>query len=422
VLLATLLAPFAIGVTWGQPVERLRGMLALLMLFESAMLGTFMAQDMLLFYVFWEVALIPALFLVGVWGGAEGPRAALKMFLYTFSGSVLMLLGIIGLYLLHAQHGATTFEIGTILADLRSGAFVLDPAMERLLFGAFFLAFAIKLGLWPLHTWVPAAYGAAPTPVAIMLAAVMSKFGAYGLIRFNLALFPHAAEWAAPTVAILALIGMLYAAATAYAQSDTQRLVAYSSVSHMNAITLGIFSLNVIGISGAAVQMLAHGVNTAALLLVVAVLYERRGTREIGAFGGLWKTMPVFGGLTLLVVLATMGLPGLNAFVGEFAIMQGTFSSPVLGWPFAGVAVLGVILVAVYMLRMFRVGFMGEAREGDAPGDLGRRELIGLALLAVLIVAAGLYPNPLLAPLQGTVDSLAQHLGPTAATLTGGGR
>jgi NADH-quinone oxidoreductase subunit M len=419
VVLTTLLTPFAIGAVWGQPAGRQRGMLALLLAFESAMLGTFMAQDMLLFYVFWEVALIPAVFLIGIWGGEGGLRAALKMFLYTFSGSVLMLLGIIGVYLLHAQAGATTFDIGTIVADVRSGAFVIEPAVERLLFGAFFAAFAVKLALWPFHTWVPAAYTAAPTPVAIMLAAVMSKFGTYGLIRFNLALFPDAAQWAAPAVAILAVIGILYAATTAFAQTDVQRLVAYSSVSHMNAIALGIFALNAIGISGAVVQMLAHGVNTAALLLVVAVLYERRGTREITAFGGLWKTMPAFGGLTLLIILASMGLPGLNAFIGEFTIMQGAFSSPLLGWPFAGGAVIGVILVAAYMLRMFRIGFMGEARDGDGLRDLSRREGLSLALLAVAMLAAGLYPSPLFAPLQGAVDGLVQHLGPAMAALGG---
>ncbi len=419
VLLATLLAPFAIGAAWGLPVARQRGMLALLLAFEAAMLGTFMSQDMLLFYVFWEVALIPAVFLIGIWGGTDGPRAALKMFLYTFSGSVLMLLGVIGVYLLHAQQGATTFDIGTIVADVRSGAFVLDPALERLLFGAFFAAFAVKLGLWPFHTWVPAAYTAAPTPVAIMLAGVMSKFGTYGLIRFSLALFPQASQWAAPAVAILAVIGIIYAAATAFAQTDVQRLVAYSSVSHMNAIALGIFALNAIGISGAVVQMVAHGVNTAALLLVAAVLYERRGTREITAFSGLWKTMPVYGGLTLLAVLASMGLPGLNAFIGEFTIMQGAFSSPTLGWPFAGGAVIGVVLVAAYMLRMFRTGFLGEAREGEGLRDLSRREALSLALLAVAMVAAGLFPSLLFAPLQGAVDGLVQHLAPAAAALGG---
>ncbi|MEI7770749.1 MAG: NADH-quinone oxidoreductase subunit M [Chloroflexales bacterium] len=411
VLLAALLAPFAIGAAWGMPADRQRGMLALLLVFEAAMLGTFMAQDMLLFYVLWEIALIPAVFLIGIWGGADGPRAALKMFLYTFSGSVLMLLGIIGVYMLHlSATGTPTFDTAQIVADLRSGAFVIDPATERLLFGAFFAAFAIKLALWPFHTWVPAAYTAAPTPAAIMLAAVMSKFGTYGLIRFNLALFPQAAQWAAPAIAILAVIGILYAAITAFAQTDMQRLVAYSSVSHMNAIALGIFALNAIGLSGAVVQMVAHGVNTAAILLLVAVLYERRGTREITAFGGLWKTMPAYAGVTLLVILATMGLPGLNAFIGEFTILQGVFSSQALGlgWPFAGGAVLGVILVAAYLLHMFRVGFMGDPRGTEGLPDLNRREGISLAILAVAIIAAGLFPSLLLAPLQGAVEGLVR--------------
>ncbi|NTW02856.1 MAG: NADH-quinone oxidoreductase subunit M, partial [Oscillochloris sp.] len=359
-------------------------------------------------------------FLIGIWGGAQGPRAALKMFLYTFSGSVLMLFGIIGVYLLHqAATGTTTFDMAQIVTDMRSGAFVIDPTIERLLFGAFFAAFAIKLALWPFHTWVPAAYTAAPAPVAIMLAAIMSKFGTYGMIRFNLTLFPQAAQWAAPAIAILAVIGIIYAAVAAFAQTDMQRLVAYSSISHMNAIVLGIFALNAIGISGAVVQMVAHGVNTAALLILVAVLYERRGTREITAFSGLWKAMPIYSSLALLVFLASMGLPGLNAFIGELTIMQGTFSSQVLGWPFAGGAVIGVILVAAYMLRMFRISFMGEVRDESKLIDLNRREQISLAILAITIVAAGLYPNILFAPLQSTVDGIVQHLGPAIAASAG---
>jgi NADH-quinone oxidoreductase subunit M len=424
VVLATLLAPFAIGATWGQRQPQSRTLLALLLLFEAAMLGTFMAQDMLLFYIFWEVALIPVVFLIGIWGGAAGPRAALRMFLYTFSGSVLMLLGIIALYILHRNAMAAanpgylgSFSIPQITDDIRKGAFVIDPAIERLLFGAFFAAFAIKLALWPFHTWLPDAYSAAPTPVVILLAAVMSKFGTYGLIRFNLSLFPHAAQWAAPAVAILAVIGIIYAAAVAFAQNDMQRLVAYSSVSHMNAIALGIFALNAIGISGALVQMVSHGVNTAALLLLIAVLYERRGTRELSAYGGLWKVMPAYAGVTLLVILASMGLPGLNAFIGEFTIMQGAFSSPTLGWPFAGGAVIGVILVAAYMLRMFRLGFMGDARASEGLADLSRREGLTLALIAIPIVAAGLFPNLIFAPLQGAVESLMQHLGPATQAL-----
>jgi NADH-quinone oxidoreductase subunit M len=429
IVLTAFLAPFAVLVA-GRANANLRTMLALLLVLETGMLGVFAAQDLLLFYVFWEVSLLPMVFLVGMWGGHGRSRAALRLFLYTFSGSVLMLAGIISLYVLHRNAMAAaipgytgTFELSQILLDLRSGAFVIDPLTQRLLFGAFFVAFAIKLALWPLHTWLPDAYTAAPTPAAILLAAVMSKFGTYGLIRFNLTLFPEVAGWAAPAIATLAVIGIVYGAVVAFGQTDMQRLVAYASISHLNFIALGIFALNAIGISGAIVQMVNHGINTAALLLLVAVLYERRQIRDLAAFGGLWKVMPVYAGVTLLVLLATMGLPGLNAFVGELTVMQGAFTSPVLGWPYVIGATLGVILTAAYLLRMFRVGFMGEvdsAANAELP-DLTRRERLIFAGLAVPVIALGLFPGVLFAPLQGTVAGLVQEylvpittaLGPT---------
>jgi len=402
VLLTALLAPFAVGATWSRFVERPRGMVALLLLAETAFLGVFLAQDMLLFYVFYELALLPMVFLVGMWGSGARSAAALKLFLFTFAGSVLMLVGIIALYVLHrAQTGVATFDIAQITASLRSGLFVLPLGTERLLFGAFFAAFAVKLALWPLHTWVPDAYGAAPIPAAIMLAGAMSKFGTYGLIRFNLNLFPQAAEWAAPAVGILAVIGIIYAAIVAYAQSDTQRVVAYSSVSHMNFIALGIFALNPLGLNGAVFQMVAHGLTTAFLLLLVGVLLERRGTRELAAFSGLWKSMPAYGGLALLALLASAGLPGLISFVGEFTIMQGVFTSTVLGYPFAAGAAVGVILAAVYTLRWFQIGFMGES-DGTASADLAPHERLALGALALAVIVGGLYPNLILGFLSST--------------------
>jgi NADH-quinone oxidoreductase subunit M len=424
--LTAFLAPFAV-VMAGRSTPKLRTMLALILLLETGMLGVFAAQDLLLFYVFWEVALLPMVFLVGMWGGHGRSRAALRLFLYTFSGSVLMLFGIIALYVLHrnaimlTNPGYTgTFELSQILLDLRSGAFVIDPLMQRILFGTFFIAFAIKLALWPLHTWLPDAYTAAPTPAAILLAAVMSKFGTYGLIRFNLTLFPEVASWAAPAIATLAVIGIIYGAIVAFAQTDMQRLVAYASISHLNFIALGIFALNAIGISGAIVQMVNHGINTAALMLIVAVLYDRRQIRDVSAFGGLWKVMPAYAGLTLLVLLATMGLPGLNAFVGELTVMQGAFTSVVLGWQYVVGAAIGVILTAAYLLRMFRIGFMGEvenAANADLP-DLNRREKLIFAGLVVPVVAFGLFPGVLFAPLQGTVAGLVQeYLAPITTAL-----
>lgn len=421
VLLTAFLAPFAVAATWSRFAERTRSMLALLLLAETAFLGVFLVQDMLLFYIFFDMALLPIVFLIGMWGGEGRGAAALKLFLYTFAGSVLMLVGIIALYVLHRNAIAATnpgfpgtFDLARITADLRSGAFTLTPATERLLFGAFFAAFAVKLALWPLHTWVPDAYGTAPTPAAIMLAAVMSKFGTYGLIRFNLGLFPQAADWAAPAVGVLAVIGILYAAIVAYAQNDMQRLVAYSSISHMNFIALGIFALNAIGINGAIFQMVAHGLTMAFLFLIVAVLYERRELRELSAFGGLWKLMPTFGGLALVALLATAGLPGLMSFVGEFTIMQGVLLSPTLGWPFATGAAVGVILAAAYTLRWFRIAFMGEAdpAHSQALPDLSGRERLLLGVLCAALVAFGLFPNLLLAPIGISVDALMAALAP----------
>ncbi|GAB4426197.1 MAG: NADH-quinone oxidoreductase subunit M [Chloroflexi bacterium OHK40] len=427
-LLTALLAPFAVAATASRFTRQSRAMLGLLLLAETAFLGVFLAQDMLLFYVFYELALVPLVFLVGVWGGAGRTAAAMKLFLYTFAGSVLMLVGIIALYVLHRDAMAAltpgypgTFNLAQIVADMRSGAFVLAPVAERLLFGAFFAAFAVKLALWPLHTWLPDAYGAAPTPAVLMLAAVMSKFGTYGLIRFNLALFPQAAEWAAPAIAVLAVIGIIYAAMVAFAQSDLQRMVAYSSVSHMNFIVLGIFALNTIGLNGALFQMVAHGIITALLLLLVAALYERRGIRELSSFGGLWKVMPAYSSLTLLALLAAAGLPGLVGFVGEFTIMQGVFLSPVLGWPFALGAAVGVVLAAVYALRWFRAAFMGEVENSAnlALADLTRRERLALGSLAAAVVIGGLFPNLVLALTGGSVEGLIANVAPILGRVAG---
>jgi NADH-quinone oxidoreductase subunit M len=428
VLLTAFLSPFAVAATWSRFAQQTRAMLALLLLAETTFLGVFLVQDMLLFYAFYEMALLPIVFLIGMWGGAGRGAAALKLFLYTFASSVLMLIGIIALYVLHRNAIAAadpgfvgTFDLARITADLRSGAFTLTPVAERLLFGAFFAAFAVKLALWPLHTWVPDAYGAAPTSAAIMLAAVMAKFGTYGLIRFNLALFPQAAEWAAPAVGVLAVIGIIYAATVAYAQSDMQRVVAYSSVSHMNFIVLGIFALNTIGLNGAIFQMVAHGLTMAFLFLMVAVLYERREVRELSAYGGLWKLMPAYGGLALFGLVAAAGFPGLMSFIGEFTIMQGVLVSPALGWPFAAGAAVGVILAAVYTLRWFRIAFMGEGDVALSPAlpDLNGRERLLLGALTVALVAFGLFPNLLLATIGSSVDTLVAALGPLIAPAPG---
>jgi NADH-quinone oxidoreductase subunit M len=268
--------------------------------------------------------------------------------------------------------------------------------------------------LWPFHTWLPDAHVQAPTAGSIILAGVLLKLGTYGLIRFNLMLFPEASRWAAPAIGILAVIGILYGAAVAFAQSDMKKLVAYSSVSHMGFIVLGIFALNTEGISGAVLQMINHGLSTGALFLAVGIIYERRHTRELSAFGGLWTAMPVYGGLTLVMVLSSAGLPGLNGFIGEYTIMQGTFLSPELGWQFVAFAVIGVILAAVYLLRMFRVAFMGEPdrseHEHEPLSDLNAYELTAMVVLLIPIVGIGLFPSLLFTPMQHSVADIVQTL------------
>ncbi len=413
VLLTTFLSPIVILSTWDSVHKQVRYFMVLLLLLETAMIGVFVALDLFLFYIFWEFTLIPMAFLIGIWGGERRVYAAVKFFLYTFAGSVLMLLAIIALYILHGQAtGTYTFSFTQIVSSLRGGDLLLDANLERALFGAFFLAFAIKVPMWPFHTWLPDAHVEAPTAGSVILAGVLLKLGTYGLIRFNLTLFPEAAQWAAPAIAILAIIGIVYGAIVAYAQTDMKKLVAYSSVSHMGFIVLGIFALNGVGISGAILQMINHGLSTGALFLIVGVLYERRHTRELSEFGGLWNVMPVYAGLTLLVVLSSAGLPGLNGFIGEFTIMQGAFLAPELGWPYLSFAVLGVVLAAVYLLKMFRMTFMGEVTNPENANlkDLNDRELINLLLLSVPIVIIGLFPSLFFAPMQSGVAEVLRSI------------
>lgn len=413
VLLTTFLTPIVILSTWDSVHKQVRYFQVLLLLLETAMIGVFVAQDLFLFYIFWEFTLIPMALLIGIWGSTNRVYAATKFFLYTFAASVLMLLAIIALYVLHGQAtGVYTFDFIQLTAALRSGALPLDAGLERMLFGAFFAAFAVKAPLWPFHTWLPDAHVEAPTAGSVILAGVLLKLGTYGLIRFNLTLFPEASRWAAPAIAVLAVIGIIYGAAVAFAQTDMKKLVAYSSVSHMGFVVLGIFALNAEGITGALLQMINHGLSTGALFLVVGVLYERRHTRELAAYGGLWKVMPVYAGLTLLIVLSSAGLPGLNGFIGEFTIMQGAFLSPELGWPFMAFAVLGVVLAAVYLLRMFRGAFMGEVThpENAELKDLNSRELTTLVLLSIPIVVIGLVPTLFFGPMQSSVAAVMRGL------------
>jgi NADH-quinone oxidoreductase subunit M len=398
VLLTTFLTPLAILSAWKAIEDRVKGFMTFFLLLEVGMLGVFLSLDMVLFYVFWEFTLIPMYFLIGLWGGERRIYAAVKFFLYTMAGSVLMLAGILWIGL---NFG------GFDLTQLAGGA--IPPTAQLWLFGAFGLAFAIKVPMWPLHSWLPDAHTEAPTAGSVILAGVLLKMGAYGFLRFNLPLFPNASVTLAPWMAGLAVIGILYGALVAYRQKDVKRLVAYSSISHLGFVVLGIFALNLQGLQGAILQMVNHGLSTGALFLIVGMLYERRHTRFLEDFGGLWKVVPVLGSLALITTLSSAGLPGLNGFVGEFTILLGAFSSDVLGSPwFAGVAALGVILAAVYLLFMFQKLFLGPVthEENQKLKDLSVREILVLAPILVLVFWIGIYPKPFLLLMAPAVEKL----------------
>lgn len=410
VLLTTFLTPIAILSTWKAVEEQVKGFMIFFLLLEVGMLGVFLALDLVLFYIFWEFTLIPMYFLIGVWGGKNRIYAAVKFFLFTMAGSVLMLLAIIYLGL---QAGSFSQPELVANSSLFAGA-------QLVLFLAFAIAFAIKVPVFPLHTWLPDAHVEAPTAGSVILAGVLLKMGAYGFLRFNLPLFPQASVQAAPVMAILAIIGILYGGAVAFAQKDIKKLVAYSSVAHLGFVMLGIFALNPEGLSGGILQMVNHGISTGALFLLVGMIYERRHTREMSEYGGLWKAMPIFGGISLVVVLSSVGLPGLNGFVGEFTILLGAFGSKVFGSPwFAGIATLGVILAAAYLLKMFEKTFLGPItkEENKSLKDLNLREIITMVPLLALIFWLGIYPQPFFNLINPAVERLVQLVQSAALVL-----
>jgi NADH-quinone oxidoreductase subunit M len=409
VLLAVVLTPLAILASWSI-ANRANEYFIFMLLLETGMIGVFVSLDLFLFYLFWEVMLVPMYFLIGVWGGQRRIYAAMKFVLYTMIGSVLMLVAIIALYFLHGNAtGTYTFSYPDILSAIVSGSLILDPQAELYLFLAFFLAFAVKVPLFPFHTWLPDAHVEAPTAGSVLLAGVLLKMGAYGLVRFNLPLFPNISELFAPLISLLAIVGIIYGALVALVQPDMKKLVAYSSVSHMGFVVLGIFSFTVQGIEGAVYQMLAHGVSTGALFLLVGVIYERRHTREIAEFGGLAHRMPVFASFFLIVTLSSIGLPGLNGFVGEFLVLLGTFG---VNKTRAAVAALGVILSAVYMLWMYQRVIWGEVTNEKNVNltDLNGRERAMIIPLLILIVWMGMYSNHFIRPMDASVNRIMNRL------------
>jgi NADH-quinone oxidoreductase subunit M len=412
VLLTTFIMPLAILASFNPIKERPHLFYTLMLLMEWAMIGVFVAQDLFLFYVFWEVTLVPMYFLIGIWGAEDRIYAAIKFFLYTMAGSLLMLLAILWL-----GNQAGTFALPDILNQINSGELTFGTVTGRWLFLAFGIAFAIKVPMWPLHSWLPDAHVQAPTAGSVVLAGVLLKMGTYGFIRFNLQLFPEASETFAPYISALAVIGIIYGAWVCYGQKDMKKLVAYSSISHLGFVMLGIFSLDPAGIQGAILQMVNHGVSTGGLFLLVGVLYERRHTKLMSAFGGIWKAMPLYSGVALVVVLSSMGLPGMNGFVGEFTILLGAAGSKVIGWWFTPLAAVGVILAAIYMLYMFNTVFMGslDKDENKRLPDLNWQELWSLIPILILIFAIGLQAGFFFKYMDGSVKHLVDHVNAVVA-------
>jgi len=401
VLLTTFLTAVAILSSYAAITTSVKEYMICMLLLETGMLGVFVALDLILFYVFWEGMLIPMYFLIGIWGGPRRVYATIKFFLYTMAGGVLMLVGIIALYFLTGARpgGEYTFDL------LKITSLTLPLRTQVWLFLAFALAFAIKVPMFPFHTWLPDAHVEAPTAGSVILAGVLLKMGTYGFLRFALPLFPDATRYFAALFSWLAIIGILYGALVCMVQPDLKKLVAYSSVSHLGLVMLGVFALTTQAMAGAILQMINHGLSTGALFLLVGMLYERRHTRMIQDFGGLARIIPVFTAAFMLVTLSSIGLPGLNGFVGEFLILVGTFRVSVL---YAVLGTVGIVLAAVYMLWMFqRVMFGPMTQEANRDlTDLRPRELAVLVPVLALIVWIGVYPQPFLRTTEASVTRL----------------
>ena len=408
VLLTTFITPIVVLSAW-RAVDQGVGLFhSLLLLIESALIGTFTALDLALFFVFWEAVLIPMYFLIGIWGSERRIHAAVKFFLYTAFGSALMLVAILYLWGLHVeQFSRPSLDYFDLLRLHVPFDGVFSP--QSLCFLAFALAFAIKIPLFPFHTWLPDAHVEAPTAGSVILAALLLKMGSYAFLRFLVPLFPDAVALFLPYLAALAIVGIIYGAMVAFAQGDLKKLVAYSSVSHMGLIMLGVLVFTTQGIQGAVYQMLNHGLSTGALFLVVGMIYERRHTKAIAEMGGLAKVMPVFAAFFLLSVLSSIGLPMLNGFVGEFLLLLGVFR---YDYTWAALGATGVILGAVYMLWAYQKVMLGplDKKENKALLDLGVREVFVLLPIAVMMVVMGVYPKPFLARIEPSVLSLRQQV------------
>jgi NADH-quinone oxidoreductase subunit M len=419
VLLTTLLGPIVVLSSWHYIGERRRGYYALLLVLQTGVTGVFCSFDLFLFYCFFELTLIPMYFIIGIWGGKERIYAAVKFVIYTLVGSLLMLVAILFLGFEAAEGSGVVFTTDWY----KLLAFNMPASTQLWLFTLFALAFSIKVPLFPLHTWLPDAHVQAPTGGSVILAGVLLKMGTYGLVRFCLPIFPAAAQQAALVFGILAVIGIIYGALVARVQPDAKKLVAYSSVSHLGFVVLGIFAFTTEAMQGAVIQMVNHGISTGALFLMVGMLYERRHTRLMSDYGGLAASVPVLTSFTIFSVLASAGLPGLNGFVGEFMILLGSFKSEVLGAPWlVALATLGVILAAVYLLHMVYRTFFGalDCDENRTMRDMNLREVALMLPLVVLMLVLGFFPQPFLDRTAPTTEFLLRTIEEKRAATPGG--
>jgi len=414
ILLATLMGSIAILSSWTAITERVKEYYIFLLLLQTGMIGAFVSLDFLLFFVFWEVMLVPMYFLIGIWGSTNRLYSAIKFFLFTLVGSVIMLLGILAVYFYHHEvTGVYTFDI-TRFHELN-----MPFDLQWWVFLAFFLGFAVKVPMFPFHTWLPDAHTDAPTAGSVILAAVLLKMGTYGFIRFSLPILPEATQAFVPWVVWLSIIGIIYGALVAMAQRDWKRLVAYSSVSHMGMVMLGMFALTPVGITGSIVQQINHGISTGGLFLLVGVVYERRHTREISEYGGLSKIMPAYAAVFLVMTMSSIGLPTLNGFIGEILILQGIF---VVNKVWAAFAATGIVLGAAYMLWLYQRTMFGAVNNPKNEGlsDLSLREFATFTPLLILAVWIGLYPKPFIDRLDTSVDRVMARVNSTYAPLNAG--